>query len=47
MENYNWGEYKDNNTGVTSGELCKECDKDKDCKDKPCPLYKFRENNYD
>ena len=37
-----WGEYKDNNTGVTSGKLCKECSRDKECNDKLCPLYKFR-----
>ena len=42
-QNHWWGEYKDLNTGVTKGELCKECSMNKDCKDIPCPLYKFME----
>lgn len=29
---------------VVNGNLCKECDNNKNCKDYPCPLYKFRED---
>ncbi len=29
-------------TGVTEGKLCNECCNNVSCKDKLCPLYKFR-----
>jgi len=28
---------------VVNGNLCKECSKNKICKDKKCPVYKFRQ----
>jgi len=34
--------YSDN---VVNGKLCKECGCDKTCKDKKCPVHRFRKEN--
>lgn len=33
----------DYGAGVINGKLCKECSNDKTCKDKKCPVHKFRQ----